>query len=152
MNIFEKWKFQKFINSISISKIDSLSGLEFEEFVAELFAYLGYKTSLTSLSGDNGIDVIAKSRRYSVGIQAKLYYNHNVNNKAIQEVFSGKNYYKLTYALVITNWKLSRPALDVAKALKVIVIDRKILIQILKNTRKDNIELINKLINMCAEE
>lgn len=152
MNIFDRIRFQHFLNNLTISKIDALSGLEFEEFIVEFFSYLGYKSSLTALSGDNGIDVIAKFRRYSIGIQAKLYYNHNVNNKAIQEVFSGKNYYKLDYALVITNWTLSRPALDLAKSLNVGVIDRKILSKILKNSRKENIKLIKSLINQYSGE
>ena len=147
MNIFEKWKFGKFIKTINISKIDTLSGLEFEEFVSKLFEYLGYKTSLTSLSGDNGIDVIAKHRRYLIGIQAKLYYNHNVNNKAIQEVYSGKNYYRLDYAMVITNWKLSSPAWDLANSLNVMVIDRKVLTNILKNSRKENKQFLDSLLN-----
>ena len=147
MNIIEKWKFQHFLNKLTISKIDALSGIEFEEFIREFFDYLGYKSSLTSISGDNGIDIIAKSRRHSIGIQAKLYYNHNVNNKAVQEVFSGKNYYKLDYAMVITNWKLSQPAITLAKSLNVIIIDRNIINSIINNNRKDNITLIKNLIN-----
>lgn len=152
MNLFEKWRFQRFLNSLTISKIDALSGLEFEEFVLEFFSYIGYRTNLTSQSGDNGIDVVAKCRRHSIGIQAKLYYNHNVNNKAVQEVFSGKNHYKLTHAMIITNWTLSRPALDLSKSLNVIVIDRKIMRNIIKNNRKENIRLIKDLINNCLGE
>ena len=146
MNIFEKWKFKNLLNQLTISKLDALSGIEFEEFIYELFEYWGYKTSLTRASGDNGIDVIAKSKQYSIGIQAKLYYNHNVNNKAIQEVFSGKNFYNLDIAIVITNWKLSNPAITLAKSLNVIIIDRPILTAILKNSRKENIAIIKNLI------
>ena len=147
MNLIERWKFGIFLKSLTISKIDTLSGLEFEEFIANFFSYLGYSTSLTSLSGDNGIDILAKSKHYSIGIQAKLYYNHNVNNKAIQEVFTGKNYYKLDYAMVITNWKFSAPALDLAKTLNVATIDRKTLTQMIRNSRKNNKLFLNKLIN-----
>ena len=128
---------------------DTLTGLEFEEFVKELFEYLGFSSSLTSQSGDNGIDVVAKHKHYSIGIQTKLYYNHNVNNKAVQEAYSGKSYYKLDYAFVITNWKLSIPALNLAKSLNVIVIDRQKLQKIINNTRRENIGYINQLINIA---
>lgn len=146
MNIIEKWKFGKIIKNISISKIDSLSGIEFEEFVCDLFSYLGFKSSLTPPSGDNGIDIVAKNRHFSIGIQTKLYYNHNVNNKAVQEVFSGKSFFKLDYAMVITNWSFSNPALNLANNLNVITIDRLLLKKILKNNKSDNIRLINKLV------
>ena len=146
MNFIERIRFGNFLKKITISKIDTLGGFEFEEFIADFFEYLGYKTSLTSQSGDNGIDVIAKNHRYSIGIQTKLYYNHNVNNKAIQEVYSGKSFYHLDYAMAITNWTYSPPAITLAKSLKVIVIDRKILSQMLNNSKKDNNKLINTMI------
>lgn len=147
MNFFDKIKFGRFLKTLSISKVDTLTGLEFEEFIKDFFEYLGYKSSLTAMSGDNGIDVIAKHKQYLIGIQTKLYYNHNVNNKAIQEVYSGKNYYKLDYAMVITNWKLSSPAWDLAKTLGVVVIDRKTLTTMLHNSKKENNTLLNDLIN-----
>lgn len=149
MNIFERMKFGKLLQNINIGKIDTLTGVEFEEFVADIFSYIGYKTSLTRASGDNGIDIVAKNRAFSIGIQTKLYYNHNVSNKAIQEVFSGKNYYKLDYAIAVSNWKFSMPALKVAKELNVAVIDRDMLIKILKNSRKDNKKLIKSLLEGC---
>ena len=127
MNIFEKIKFGRFLKSLTISKIDCLSGIEFENFIAELFEYLGYKIEFTPISGDNGIDVVARKGRYSIGIQTKLYYNHNVSNKAIQEAYSGKRYYKNDYAMAISNWQFSKPALNLAKELNVAVIDRNIL-------------------------
>jgi restriction system protein len=146
MNIFEKWKFGKLLTTLNISKIDALTGVEFEEFICNLFDYLGYQSSTTAITGDNGIDVLAKSKSKSIGIQTKLYYNHNVGNKAIQEVFSGKNYYKLDFAIACTNWNFSAPAINLANELKVGIIDRKILTKILNNSRKENIFLVNNII------
>ena len=101
-----KWlkrkSFAKLLNNLNISNIDALSGLEFEKFVCKLFDYLGYKSVLTKQSGDNGVDIIANAPRISLGIQSKLYYNHSVGNKAIQEVYSGSKFYNLTNCLVIT--------------------------------------------------
>ena len=148
MNLFEKWKFGNYIRHLSISKIDTLSGQEFEEFIADYFCYLGFKTVLTPPSGDNGIDIIASKGSISIGIQAKLYYNHNVGNKAVQEVFSGKNYYKLTHAIVITNWTFSKPALTLANSLNVLTIGRQELTNLLKNSRKENINYINTLLDI----
>jgi len=146
MNIFEKWKFGKLLNNININKIDTLTGREFETFICNLFDYLGYNTSTTAITGDNGIDILAKTNKKSIGIQTKLYYNHKVGNRAIQEVFSGKNYYKLDFAIACTNWNFSTPAINLAKELKVGIIDREILVQILNNSKKENISLINNIL------
>lgn len=150
MNLFEKLQFSFFLKHLNIGKIDTLTGVEFEEFVADFFSYLGYKSELTKTSGDNGIDVVVKGRGYSVGIQTKLYYNHNVSNKAIQEVFTGKSYYKIDYAMAITNWKFSNPAKELAKELKVVIIDRNLLSIMIKNSRKDNKRLIKLLLKECV--
>jgi len=147
MNFFEKMKFGKFLKSLTIGKIDTLNGVEFEDFISDLFNYLGFKTSKTAYTGDNGIDILVRFGNNSIGIQTKLYYNRNVGNKAIQEVFSGKNFYKLSYAIACSNSNFSTPAANLAKELKVGIIDRKILIQILKNSRKENTKLIKELIS-----
>lgn len=152
MNFIEQLRFGRFLKRITISKIDTLTGYEFEEFISNFFEYIGFSTTLTAQSGDNGIDVIARSRHYSIGIQTKLYYNHNVNNKAIQEVYSGKSYYHLDYAMAITNWTYSPPAINLAKSLKVITINRAQLSKMLKNSRKENIKLINTMIMEIQNE
>lgn len=152
MNIFEKWKFGKLLKSLTINKIDTLNGREFEIFICDLFEYLGYSTSTTATTGDNGIDILAKTNNKSIGIQTKLYYNHNVGNKAIQEVFSGKNYYKLDFAIACTNWKFSAPAINLANELKVGLINRDVLVEILNNSRRQNIQLINNIITLSNKE
>lgn len=40
-----------------------MSGQEFEQFVSSLFNELGYETSVTKTSGDQGIDVVATKVR-----------------------------------------------------------------------------------------
>ena len=152
MNFIERIKFGAFFKSLTISKIDALSGVEFEKFVAQLFEYLGFKTEFTPASGDNGIDVVARNRRYSIGIQTKLYYNHNVSNKAVQEVYSGKSYYKTTYALAVSNWNFSKPALNLAKELNVGIIDRSILKNMLLNSKNENKLLIKSIIETLIGE
>lgn len=146
--IIEKYKFGKLLKNISINDIDALSGVEFEQFVSNLLEFSGFNTRLTSTTGDNGIDIIARSAHYSIGFQAKLYYNHNVGNKAIQEVYSGKNYYNLHYAIAITNMRFSAPAIELAKQLKVGLIDRAGLITLLNGSKKDNNNYINNIISL----
>jgi len=51
----EEWTQDYIIKSL----MHELSGYEFEHFVAELLQAMGYKTRVTTASGDGGIDVVA---------------------------------------------------------------------------------------------
>ena len=114
--------------------------------MCDFFNYIGFKASTTSVTGDNGIDILAKSGHNSIGIQTKLYYNHNVGNKAVQEVFSGKNFFQLNHAIVVTNSKFSQPAITLANQLKVGLIDRNTLNLMLTSSKKENRILIKNII------
>ncbi|PGU25185.1 hypothetical protein COD66_28935 [Bacillus cereus] len=114
--------------SITLESIDEMDGYQFEEFVAKLFQEMGYKTEVTSSSGDYGIDVIAKRKGLTIGIQAKRY-SDKVPNKAVQEVIAGISYYKLEQGLVITNNYFTRQAQNQAKGTNVLLWDRDMLQQ-----------------------
>lgn len=141
-----RFQFKRLLKRVRITNIDSLSGVEFETFIANYFKYLGFKTTTTPTTGDNGVDIIAKRSGFSLGIQAKLYYKHNISNSAIQEVFSGKSYYKCDYAMVVTNWTFSKPAQKLAKELKVAIIDREMLSKLLTTSRRKSKKILFKLI------
>ena len=146
MKLLERIKFNRLLKALSINQIDTLNGVEFESFLCDFFNYLGFNASVTSITGDNGVDILAKTGHNSIGIQAKLYYNHNVGNKAVQEIFAGKNYYKLKYAIVVTNSHFSLPAINLAKQLKVGLIDRDILSHMLNISRKEDKALIKDIL------
>lgn len=114
--------------SITLEGIDEMDGYQFEEFVAQLFQDMGYKTEVTSNSGDYGIDVIARRKGLTIGIQAKRY-SDKVPNKAVQEVIAGISYYKLDQGLVITNNYFTRQAQNQAKGTNVLLWDRDMLQQ-----------------------
>jgi hypothetical protein len=112
----------------SIEDVDLMSGLDFEQFIAELFRKKGYRADVTKASGDQGIDVVVSKNGESIGIQAKCYTG-SVGNSAIQEVVAGKIHYKLDKALVITNSNFTDSARQLAKSNAVILWDRNILKQ-----------------------
>ena len=128
-------KYKDFVNKLkttsnkkkyTIDDVDLMNGQEFEKFIAELFAKMGFETKVTKASGDQGIDVIAAKNGDTIGIQAKCYSN-TVGNSAIQEVVAGKNYYRLDKAMVITNNFFSDSARQLATANSIVLWDRNIL-------------------------
>ncbi|MFU1888314.1 restriction endonuclease [Bacillus wiedmannii] len=114
------------IQSVTLERIDQMDGYQFEEFVAQLFQDMGYKTEVTSSSGDYGIDVIARRKGLSIGIQAKRY-SDKVPNKAVQEVIAGIAYYNLDQGMVITNNFYTKQAQNQAKGTNVLLWDRDML-------------------------
>lgn len=112
--------------AITISVVDKYSGTEFEAFVGTLFEADGYQVEFTQASNDKGIDIIAKRNGISIGIQCKRY-SSNIGISAVQEVFSGKNFYSLDKALVVTNRSFTKAAKDLADSTGVVLWDRTIL-------------------------
>ncbi|WP_052352926.1 restriction endonuclease [Neobacillus dielmonensis] len=108
---------------VTINDVDLMSGHEFENFVGVLFAKMGYTTTVTKGSGDQGIDVIVEKNGKRFGVQAKCY-SSAVNNKAVQEVVAGLSYYQLEKGIVITNNYFTDSARDLAYSNDVILWDR----------------------------
>ncbi|MHC5224731.1 restriction endonuclease [Ignatzschineria sp. LJL83] len=87
---------------------------EYEEYCANLLNKNEWVTETTKKSGDHGVDVIAMIDSKRIAIQCKLY-NSNVGNKAVQEVVTGMKYWDATIAVVVTNSKYTKPAIDIAR-------------------------------------
>ena len=113
-------------NTIFQSNInyDDMDGYQFEQFCAEIMKYNGYKkVSVTQGSGDNGVDVIAYKDNLKYVIQCKCY-SSNIGNKAVQEVFTGKQMYNADIAIVMTNRYFTQSAIQTAKSTNVLLWDR----------------------------
>lgn len=118
----------------SIEDIDFMTGTEFEYFISILFESMNFKTEITNSTGDQGVDVIARKGINEIGIQCKCY-SGSVGNSAIQEVFSGLNYYHLNKGMVITNNYFTKSAIELAKSNNIILWDRNILKEKIENSK-----------------
>lgn len=126
---------QKQINpaDILLLKIDSIStsGVYFENIACHLLEANGFENIRnTPASGDYGIDILAEKDGISYAIQCKCYSN-KIGNKAVQEAFSGKQFYNCMVAVVLTNSHFTKSAIETAKATNVLLWDREKLIQMI---------------------
>lgn len=103
--------------------IDQMNGIEFESLIGQIYKKLGYNVTLTKKTGDQGVDIIAENPFEKIAIQAKRS-NYQINNKAVQEVVAGKNYYKCTKGIVITNSYFTTSANDLAAKNNIQLINR----------------------------
>ncbi len=134
------------IKGKSINDLDKVSGVDFERIVAHLFRQMHFRVDTTPVSGDYGADIIARKWGIKIVIQCKLYYNHSVGNKAVNEVHASKGYYDADVAMVITNHHYSHPAEILASKLNVTLIDRTGMKRLLDGTPATNTQYMRGLV------
>ncbi|MBQ8451470.1 MAG: restriction endonuclease [Clostridia bacterium] len=117
----------------SISQVDSLSGIDFELFLKQLFLKLGFNVELTKQSGDFGADLILTREKEVAVVQAKCY-SKTVGAKAVQEALGSKNHYGATKVICCTNNYFSMEAIQLAEENGVDLIDREILKKLISKT------------------
>ena len=125
-------------NDIDLSGInyDILDGHQFEHFCADILKRNGYKNvSVTQGSGDNGVDIVAWKNNRKYVVQCKCY-SSNIGNKAVQEVYTGKQMYHADVAVVMTNRYFTKNAIKTAKETHVILWDRDTLNRFIHKTSK----------------
>jgi len=111
------------LKAIVISKVDRMTGVEFEKYVGEILKSQGYSVQFTATSGDYGIDIIAIRASERLGIQLKRYSGH-VGIEAVQQAYAGLVHYNCNKAWVITNNYFTKAAKNLAEDNKVELFDR----------------------------
>lgn len=109
---------------LRIEEVDTLDGLQFESYIAELLKKLNYKNvTITPASGDFGIDILCEKDDIKYAIQCKNY-NSVLDSKPIQEANSGKQYYNCHIGVVVTNNYFTKHAQELAKNNGILLWDR----------------------------
>ena|GEM_PF-5745851 len=103
---------------------DSMDGVEFEHFCAELLKKNGFiNVEYTTGSGDYGVDILAEKDGITYAVQCKRQ-STNVGNKAVQEVYSGRSFYGRNVGIVMTNQYYTSNAKTMAERTGIILWDR----------------------------
>lgn len=112
----------------TLANIDSMDGLEFEKYVADLLRRRGFtRVSLTERF-DLGIDVVAHKDGITWGVQVKRY-SGTVKAAAVRQVYTALARYKCNRAMVISNSTYSRPAKLLAEDTNSALVEREELSQ-----------------------
>lgn len=106
------------------NKYDYMTGEDFEVFVSQILKKIGfYNIQLTKGSGDQGVDILAEKDGIKYAIQCKRY-SQPVGNKAVQEVFAGKTFYRCHVGAVVTNNYFTQSAKDLARENGIVLWDK----------------------------
>lgn len=97
---------------------------QFEHYVAKIYDDKGYKTQVSPLSNDWGIDVIAVKGKEKIGIQVKMYggTSRSVNRRVMMELYGAAAYQDCTSMVLATDGNVLSDALQVANKLGIEVL------------------------------
>lgn len=103
---------------------DSMDGTEFEIFCVDILSVNDFvNIERKGGSGDHGVDILAEKDGITYAIQCKRSAE-NIGNKAVQEVYLGKDFYRQDIAVVLTNQYFTANAKEAAKRTGVKLWDR----------------------------
>ena len=104
-------------------------GIKFESSCKQILRSKGWQVEETSITGDQGVDLIASLQELRICIQCKDHIKP-IGNRAVQEVSAGKIYWKGTHAVLVSKSGFTRSAVKLAKANRVILVNDKQLVNI----------------------
>lgn len=134
-SIWKKVRSQQSLQRSNIHQIDDMTGIQFEEFLVQLFMKQGYRATMTKSSGDFGADLVLKGNGETIVVQAKRYKS-SVGVKAVQEIIAAIRMYDANSAWVVTNSYFTKQAQTLASHNDVRLIDRDELLELIQNTRR----------------
>lgn len=104
--------------------MDEMEGHDFEYYCADLLKANGFlEVEVTKGSGDFGADILAEKDGITYAVQCKCY-DKPIGVKAVQEVYSGRDYYDRMVGVVMTNQYFTQPAVELARKLNIMLWDR----------------------------
>ena len=106
------------------AKSGSMSGREFEHFMADLFRMAGYKVDVVGGAGDQGVDLLLKEGRKRIAVQCKKD-GKPVGNAAVSAVYTGAKHYGAKQAWVVAPEGFTKGAIELAKSTGVRLMGRK---------------------------
>ena len=93
--------------------VSDMTPLEYEVSCANLFRKSGWVVETTSVTGDQGVDLVITKGRKIGAVQCKRYAAP-VGNSAVQEVAAGKSHYRATFAIVVSPSGFTKSARQLA--------------------------------------
>lgn len=121
------YSFIRYIRSVvqnsRLKSVDTMSGIDFEYYIAEVLQNTGYYNVTLTEQFDYGVDIIAEKDGIRWGIQVKRY-SGLVKAAAVRQVVTGLRIYNCDRAMVITNSIFSNVARRLAAGNDCVLVDR----------------------------
>lgn len=119
------------IDVIELMKINTMSGIDFEIFLINLFKKMGFSAVLTPNTCDHGADIILSKNSVKIAVQAKRYQG-TVPNAAVMQCHYAMTHYDCKRGFVVTNNVFSNHARQEASIADIRLIERPELEKLIK--------------------
>jgi restriction system protein len=106
-----------------LADVDSMEGLEFERYIAQLLKRHGFHKIKLTERYDMGVDIIAEKNGTRWGIQVKRH-SSVVKASAVRQVVTALPFYNCNRSMVITNSTYSKVAIKLAKSNGCVLVNR----------------------------
>ena len=100
---------------------ENMSGDDYEIYCKYILKQRDWIVKLTPKSGDQGVDLIASKESLKVCIQCKRY-SKPVGNKAVQEIFTGKQFYSVSHGVLVSSAGFTKSAISLASKTGIILL------------------------------
>jgi len=104
------------------ASISAMSGTEFEAYVCAVLRSNGYLVALTRVTGDFGVDIVARRGAETTAVQCKRRASP-VGRDAVREVVAGAVMYDCTSTMVVTNQTFNSEAVALAELHNCVLVD-----------------------------
>lgn len=102
---------------------ESMTGVEYENHVADYLRGQGFTARLTKASGDFGIDILAERNGQKFAVQVKRQ-KIPVSRRAVSDAVAGRIHYGCDKAMVVTNTTFTKGAKELAVSTQCELVDR----------------------------
>lgn len=133
--LWRAWRKRREVRALTLAGVGVMEGHDFERYVACLMEARGYRTEVTPGSGDNKADIIAakSGKRYAVEVKR---YSSPVGPDVVAKVIGGRDYHRCDVAMVVTNSRFTKAAVNFAGKTGCILVGRKELAGWIRHFRK----------------
>jgi HJR/Mrr/RecB family endonuclease len=129
VKLLSKIRFRRY-RVLATADIDTMDGLDFEQYVADLLRRRGFGHVSLTEQYDMGVDIVAEKGGVRWGIQVKRY-SGLVKAEAVRQVVTALRFYNCDRAMVITNSTYSTVARQLADSNDCVLVDRTGLLELI---------------------
>jgi len=111
-----------------LAELEKLDDMQFEHYMARLFALKGYEVKYTPIENDFGADLIITRGNEIVAVRCKLG-NSILGKDAVEEALESMKHYAVRKVMIVTTQMFSAEAIRFARKNPVVLVDRPALIE-----------------------
>lgn len=109
-------------------ELEKLDNMQFEHYMARLFALKGYEVKYTPIENDYGADLIITRGNEIVAVRC-LLGKEILDKDAVEDAMESMKHYAVRKVMIVTNQMFTRDAIKFSRKKPVILVDRPALIE-----------------------